>query len=585
MSLMQNNSSRKMDSESANHDAKKEVQQLIADGNTNVSPALLNKLRQKHSDSNLVDMIVESLSERVNTIKNRATKFARAIIKHSGQNTPLHTMLKRALKYKDRLGLSDAEFEFFKQQLHNTLGGNEDRMLGYETVNTNLSRALGNVDVENYEGVNVEQSDYPYLQEIIKLHAVTKPLHSNIVIQSMLYEPFSAQAITGAYSNTKDNPACHVHPIVAAFFLPKIALFEETFLLANIAYIVRCRYEKTKVMTGPDYLLLYSLISDPNDVVCDLESPFKDLRQRVVLQQNLWESVYNLRNGRHYNCNNAQFMAAIDGCKLNNADAPDVIYIGDEATILRRLLQAFSFRPIIVSTIPVFGVVTANTPNLPVMMNRVTAIPMITVRLPVGIVKDDDEQVDLEDSLKKPQYFLENGNLVPKIQEIIYTRGVIIFHVTRRTQIPRYQKMVSPGNWNELLPTITSYERINKRVVTFSTAITTGSSISETPNNVHHLRSIVILRAHSFALPDLITGTASIFAKSDNTFSIYDPLAVMESPEDPQQLIRSSYTPLPMGPMGGDDDDENFLTLGEKYGTIYVYSVINRTERPPDGMP
>jgi len=577
------NMSRKMTGDAGYADAMKDVQQLIADGTTSVSAGLLNKLRNKYSDSNIVDMIVDNLTERVNTIRVRANKFAKAVLKNSNQNTPLHSMLKRAVKYREKLGLSDAEFEFFKRILHTTLQGRDNGInTDNQVLNTNLSRALGNVDADNFEGLHVEQADYAYLNEIIKAHAASKQLHSSIVIQSMMYRSFAGEALNGTYESSRNNASCYIHPVIAAFFIPKIPLFEETFLLANIAYIVKCRYEKTKVMTAPDYLLLYSLISDPTDVVCDIESPFKDLRNRVQLQETLWQSVLAIRNGRYYDCNSATFIQAVDNCKISNADAPDVIYLGDEATVLRRLLGAFSFRPIVVSTVPMFGVVTANTANFPVMMNRVSAVPMITVRLPV-MTANDQNAVSLADSMKDPQYYLENGVLVPKVQEILYTRGVLIFHVTRRTQIPRYQKMINPGNWTDLLPTISAYERINSRPVTAENNIQVGFSASVMGSNAvenHLLTSIVALNV-SPVTPDLIIGTCALLVNGDSVaqkYLIYNPqYAAIDMNSDTAEISRQH--PISRLDLENDQIERSFSELSARYGTIYIYRQETDTDR------
>ena len=153
MSSNQTSVSRKFsDGPNVPSDVKADVDKLIAEGNESVSTNLINKLRNQYSDPNIVDMIVEGLSEKVTLINKRATKFAEAIIKHSGQDTPFHVLLKRALKYKEKLGLSDAEFEFFKKKLHDSLNNNSQSQMqsqGYSYGNTNLSRALGNVDFQN----------------------------------------------------------------------------------------------------------------------------------------------------------------------------------------------------------------------------------------------------------------------------------------------------------------------------------------------------------------------------------------------------------------------------------------------------
>ena len=449
-----------------------------------------------------------------------------------------------------------------------------------------MSRALGTINFQQTEGVNVEQSDFPYLQEIIKQHAVSKQTHASVVVQSLLYRQFAGESLFGTYDANKHNPACSVHPIIAAMFLPKIRIFEETFLLANISYIVKCRYEKSPVLTSADYNLMYSLISDPTDVVCDIESPFKDLRNRALLQETLWQSVLALRNGRYYDCVSAQFTSAIDNCKLSNVDAPDVIYIGDEATIMRRLLQAFSFRPMIVSTVPIYGVVAPNAINFPVMMNRVTAIPMFTIRLPL-LTSADSEPISLEKSMNLPQYYIENNTLVPKVQTVIYTRGVMIYHVPRRTHTPNFQALVTPNAWNSLLPTISSYEKINTREVIAEPTIDVSPVVTYTKSSgLHFLRSVVTLNVNPL-VPDLIVGTSAVFSTLSEDDGLYNEPQYLKY--DPQMAAIKrlgadvSYQPDIQRPItllykyNPDQINASYDTLVSRYGTIYIYATDNKS--------
>ena len=68
-------------------------------------------------------------------------------------------------------------------------------------------------------------------------------------------------------------------------FLPKLNVFEDHFLFANIGGIVKARFEKASLRTKPDYELFYSLVTDPNDVICDQGSAVKDLLNRANLQR------------------------------------------------------------------------------------------------------------------------------------------------------------------------------------------------------------------------------------------------------------------------------------------------------------
>lgn len=583
MSSNQSNVSRKMANMSSANVAK-DVQDLIAKGYTEVDNKLLQTLRKKYSDNDIVDTIIEQLADRVALIREKAEKFGRAILKHSNANIPFHTLLNKAIAYKNhpKFKLSDAEFEFFNKFLHQTLQGRKDEngQLMINPINTNLSRVFGAYESQ-MESMNVEQGDMQYVQQILRQHAASRPLHANIVMQSMMYRDMAPEAITGQYDSTKHNAACHISAVIAAMFLPKIELFEEMFLRANIAYIVRCRYEKSNKMTQADYKLMYALVSDPNDIVCDIESPFKDLLNRVMLQETLWQSVYALRNGRYYDCQSTQFMAAVDNCKISTVDAPDTIYLGDEATVMRRLLQAFSLRPIIVNTTPIFGnTVLNNNANFPVNVNRVTAIPMITVRLPI-LTNKDTEPVSLVDSLNAPQYHFENGGLVPKVQTIIYTRGVVIYHVARRVVNPDFRTIIEPSNWVQSLPTISGYERVNPREVTAEPFIDIGYDTEDKPLQRLYLRSVVAVNVNP-AMPDLIVGTSALFVRQNEyvfganatKYSMYNPQmaairAFSDEAEDKYQF-QPPYVYLTES--SEDKQYMSFYHLSAKYGTIYIYS-------------
>ena len=51
-------------------------------------------------------------------------------------------------------------------------------------------------------------------------------------------------------------------------------------LIASIANIVKCKHDGKPILTKPEYELHWDLITDPNDTVCDMESPMRDLRNR-----------------------------------------------------------------------------------------------------------------------------------------------------------------------------------------------------------------------------------------------------------------------------------------------------------------
>ena len=85
--------------------------------------------------------------------------------------------------------------------------------------------------------------------------------------------------------------------------------------MANLAGLVKNRYNRSKIQTLPDYELFYNLITDPTDIVCSNRSPVMDLLNRCNLQNQLWNSVLNLRSGQYYNNSLVEFVSAVDMCR------------------------------------------------------------------------------------------------------------------------------------------------------------------------------------------------------------------------------------------------------------------------------
>ena len=73
-------------------------------------------------------------------------------------------------------------------------------------------------------------------------------------------------------------------------------------------------------------------------------------------------------------------MTAVDVCRLNKHDSPDLVYGRHDGTVFKRLINAFSFRPTVVATVPV-NAVFANNPYAQNVRPTITNIPMINVRL------------------------------------------------------------------------------------------------------------------------------------------------------------------------------------------------------------
>jgi hypothetical protein len=85
-------------------------------------------------------------------------------------------------------------------------------------------------------------------------------------------------------------------------------------------------------------------------------------------------------------------------CRLNKYDTPDLIYGRYDGTILKRLISAFSFRPTIVSTLPIYSNIMVNVnPYQQHVRPVVTSVSMINLKLPPSL--NDNTPIELESAL------------------------------------------------------------------------------------------------------------------------------------------------------------------------------------------
>jgi len=228
---------------------------------------------------------------------------------------------------------------------------------------------------------------------------------------------------------------------------------------------------------------------------------------------------------------------------------------------------------------PIYGVISSNVANFPVNMNRVSAIPMISVRLPIAYNQGQAQSFDLLDSLNTPQYHLENNSLVPKMQQIIYNRGVIIFHVGRRTSNPTYSTMLEPRNWQNLFPTVSAYEKCNMLNVNVPLEMNGGISLNNSGDNNLVFKSAVSLLTHPH-VTGLIIGSCAVLrqeATAENQFSdryyLYNPAMAHLKAENGVGVEENS----PVSALAYSDEYQyrSFIDLVQKFGTVLIYAAKN----------
>jgi hypothetical protein len=549
-----------------------EVQKLFKRSGGKINQQDFQNLRNKYGNEELVDKIQRAFVEKHTEITKRAKKFAQLIReKYANSQYPFHILIEKAYKYKVKHGLSDDEFSEFQRIYENELVGLKSPEVF--SHNTNLQKVLGNVSVD-YQGFTskLSDNDYKVLQDILKLHASSKALHSQVLLQSMQYQDCGIEATTGEYKKEFHNVSNHVHPVIAALFLPKIDILEQHFIHSNIAGIVKTRYNKEQFTSMADALLYDALIKDPNDVVCDSRSTIVDLHNRAQLQNQLWNAVLSLRNGQYYNNSFREFINAVDTCRMNKYDSPDLVYGRYDGTILKRLLSAFSFRPTVVTTTPVYQIFNTN-PYQQNIKPTVTYVPMINLKLPY--TANDMSPVELQDALEQTQLLLENGVVIPKHTSLIYSRGVLFFYIDRRANIIYNTQAVPSFAFTKLPSAVAGFERLNQRPVNFDPII-------RIRNDEYRLRSVVVSEVNDLANErDLVIGSSTLCMIHQNytenrfqdEFFIYDPYSVVKPAVVGGTVQR--YNPIEsIAGVGVSNNEVGFMDIARTRGIVFMYQLV-----------
>ena len=562
-----------------------------------------NELRQIYKDDKLVDKIEQKFMHKYKSLKKRAIKFANILRNYYGSaQMPYHQIIDKAKNYSKKYDITDEEFVEF-QKIY------EQELAGIEQNNdiipiTKLMKVLGELSINDHK-MEIHESDYKYLQEILQEYEMSKSFHAQTLLQSLQYVDLAPQStIDVKIDKGKHNPNDNIHPIIVAMFLPKIDVFESHFLFSNIGEIINLRYNKQPLVTRPDYELFYSLVTDPNDIVCDDKSVMSDLLNRYRIQHHLWNAVIHLRNGQVYNPIFKEFNKMIDTCRLNKYDNPDFTYGRHDGTVLKRLLNAFSFRPTVVATMPI-----TNMSN-PYVLNTqavITSIPMINIKLHGYQNIDTMElfagnrngnfnrttslpKIALSTALTQPQIFIEKNILVKRITEVIYSRQVLIFYVDRRAHLLQFG---APFNISKLPTAIAGFERINTYEIEIEHTIIVRPQQAN-PDNFH-LRSVIVAEI-SKSLPTsddprsiVIGSSAFIFAQNEatdytifaptrsNTIYHYDPInaltkhipyAIYEANDDTTGI--SGGLPISDGLSKNDIDNQI-----RRQGIVFIYQNFN----------
>jgi hypothetical protein len=567
------------------------VDKIMKDSGSNLSINQIISLREKYDDK-IVDEILNRTASRRKKIIKTARKLV-SKLRNKYPELPTYKLIKKTQSIKDKLKLTDSEFEEFKRILNNEISynSNYDIVLDdYLSNRTAVVKALGH-QLWYQEEMKIKENEYGVLQDILNIFNSSRTLYHNILLQTIVYQDCAIEAITGQFDRKKNVPHSSIHPLLIALFIPKIKILEIQMLCSNLARIIKLRYDKQQISFLPDHYLYTDILSDPTDLVCDKESALVDLRNRCRVQKALYEVIMHLRSGRYYDVPAAnELFQALDSCRCNAMENVDLLYIKDEGELLRKFLSVFSFRPTFIQSTPVYNL-SSMYPygNIYSSFNpmSLTTIPILDVRLPYNTLSNVDTNISLDSAFNQVYWSREGGHLVPKSYDVIYTKDVLFFYVNRKyhpysTYLTK--KLHTNAIFNQIPLLSSTFETVNTTRVDYSEEIKLG-------NETYYLRSVVTVEESTFKrnLPGeqqtrtFKTGCTALIVRPrdvaaelyENKYLIYDPVgAAMYVKEGDNFYANKPFSSIKLTKETDSDNEVCFSEKASTCGTIFVYAKL-----------
>jgi hypothetical protein len=531
-------------------------------------------IRANHNENETMAQF-EKFKDEADRIRHKANQFKHIILTKYGQrNMTSAELVKKAKKYAKKANISDSVFETFVKMVISEKNVNMFSMPFNE-----MSKTF-NYTTQSVHGGKLRFSDKEIgvLQEILKIYQESQSLYSHVCLQTLSYQDDDYYALNGKYVNQKNNPYTYIHPIIVAMFFPKIKCFEDTMLLSNIARLVKMKNEGSIQMYQPDVELMLSIIHDPNVINCveKSDSPLSDLRNRALVQVKLWEVVFNLRHGKYFTSSMLDLIRTLNNCANGAFDMPDLTFVRDEGTILRRLLQVFSFRPTYVSFVPSVNWPVANQFAVePSSFSpyQLTPLPMVTIRLPHSINKNEKTSFNLSSYLSDAQWQWHYINKTPTLvsYQFVFSRDVVIFYIPRRFNTTvNIASLKSPFKFQTLPVNESGIETLNSSDVQFDSSV-------EIANDLFSLKSVVYLKTTE---ENIINGVnAAIIDDKVGLGSncyIYDPLDASKPEwdnEDDKYMYDKNV--ISVYKFNSNNIDElGIEDVVRTHGTIFIYTKV-----------
>jgi hypothetical protein len=566
---------------------KTEVDRLIREGKYQLSPAEAVKLREKFKDSSMFELVMEHLNEAHVKILNVAKKYYKyAQTQLLGGNKSIDYVLKQAVPFAKKVPLTDAEIDAFRRLVEEMIEGKVPSETSTYRHISSVGSLFGVSSVEQVESMkdNLSSGDFAKVQDIVRLEAAQKALYQQVVLQSVQYQDCDLMAITGRFHPDRDNYSVHVHPLVAALYIPKFDVLERTTIHAHLAGIIKSRFNREPLINQVDKELFENIIYTNRREVCSM-NPAEDLHRRVQLQHSLWASVQALRSGRYYSVN-SDFMTALDQCHLTYV-SPNNTVVNDEGASLRRIFGSFGLNTIQFTLKANAQYVAANV-NMGTSLfvpstreeDRTSLDSMITLDMSDWRSKNG-AAYDLNSVLKQKNYYLdENDRYVQVDTEVSAVYKLLSIYVPRRKSSVVQRQNVGNNsiastfiNFTQLPLTISGLSELNNHPVNAPAALRIGTS------QVVRKRSVLVTEVIPYQSPnnqdnvvELVTSTSAIIYKKDNSeIYYYNPAGVASTITNGAQTGRPNPVMLinSFGAADGSDLSANYLET--RQGALFFY--------------
>jgi hypothetical protein len=582
---------RRQSKTSNNMNINEEVDKLFKRNKDGLTQKEFLDLRNQYGDVDFVDKLQKAYIHEDNRVTKKAKKVVRVIKeKYADKQLPFHYLLEKVSQFKKKYNFSDAVFVRFQEIFEKELLESKSKEVLIPT--TKMMKILGYIDLEYSKNLNksLSDSDLRSIQEIIKLNSnpLFREKQRQAIMQSHTYKKINAICTEFNPKLGDSNTGPLVHPVIASMFIDKINILDTHFLYSNLANIVDCRFNNKPLEYITDIKLFNALVRDPNDILCNSASPYTDLLSRIKIQHCLWENVINFREGRYYK--NPMFnvlLQELEACNLLLGNERSLMYGNSDGTILKRLLNAFSFRPTVIFHMPHMSKIIVNeNPFQQFTRPIVTNTSLIYLKPPMNLnLNNTTVRIKLTDAILQQQPVFEHGRMMLKETFITFSNGVLFFYVDRRETKFYDSKLIGTTlnninlNFSSGIPysVVSSYDTLSNIEVDVPDTM-------EINNRTYILRTFVV--AETLKLDnnkEVITNSSMLFTDSkelvggiNNIWIRYDPIGL-------NNTNISSGLNMPMAPINEIRNMEFSLQIDDlkKYkGLIYMYELVD--EKTPN---